>query len=45
MAKVLFRKGERQELHGTFGGMVYRYMYGKQRVHAQPEPELPEEYR
>ena len=42
MAKVEFRQGERQELHGTFGGMVYRYTYGKQRVHTQPAPELPE---
>ena len=24
MAKVIFKKGQVQELHGTFGGMIYR---------------------
>ena len=40
MANVIFKAGERQELHGTFGGMVYRYSYGKQRMHMMAMPRL-----
>ena len=41
MANVIFNPGELQQLHGTFGGFVYRFTYGKQRMHVQPEPLLP----
>ena len=42
MANVIFKDGEVQELHGTFGGMVYRFSYGKQRMHMQALPGLAE---
>ena len=42
MARVTFKKGEEQTLRGTFIGMTYRYVGGKQFACAQlPEP-LPE---
>ena len=37
---MIFKDGEVQELHGTFGGMVYRYSYGKQRMHMVAMPRL-----
>ena len=40
MARVTFKQGQRQELRGTFCGLVYRNRYGKQFVYQQQQPVL-----
>ena len=41
MARVTFKKGQRQEMHGTFCGLVYKQRNGQQYVYKLPLPVLP----
>ena len=42
MAKVTIKDGKEYQLHGTFCGIVYRYVNGKQYAHLESRPTLPD---